>query len=76
MENKYRTVSDFNADFESDLKKMYEIAHMSDKEAADILKQSLPFISKNGRANGKSIQHLMYLRVIEKAIEALEERNL
>lgn len=76
MENKYRTVSDFNADFESDLKKMYEIAHMSDKEAADILKQFLSFISNNGRANGKSIQHFMYLRAIVKAIEALEERSL
>lgn len=76
MENKYRIISDFNADFESDFKKMYEIAHMSDKEAADILKRFLSFISNNGRANGKSIQHLMYLRVIEKAIEALEERSL
>lgn len=53
-----------------------KIAHMSDQEAIDILRNLL----KNsgialGRGNGKTTQTLKLIRAISKGMEALEERS-
>lgn len=53
-----------------------KIAHMSDQEAIDILRNLL----KNGgitlgRGNGKTTQTLKLIRAISKGMEALKERN-
>lgn len=48
------------------------IANMSNKDAADILKCNLLHMNIT-RGNGKSIQTLMYNTALQKAIQALEK---
>lgn len=48
------------------------IANMSNKDAADILKCTLLHMNI-ARGNGKSIQTLMYNAALQKAIQALEK---
>ena len=48
-----------------------EIANMSNKDAADILRCNLIHMNI-ARGNGKSLQTLMYNTALQKAIQALE----
>lgn len=59
-------------DYEYEENKMRQIAHMSNQEAADILRKFLASMQFS-RGNGKTTQSLKLIRAISKGIEVLEE---
>lgn len=59
-------------DYKYEENKMRQIAHMSDQEAADILRKFLAGMQFS-RGNGKTTQTLKLIRAISKGIEALEK---